>query len=142
MRVLSRWFESKGFATTIRLLLSSEMVAGLVEPAETLDVIRRAFRSETMVVDTLAQGRDDSGDIVDALQRGVLDESRIIELAQLVSEDRILVRSTDPARNITAFKSAGTALQDLALARHVYDRAHSLGVGVDTGEITGLKELT
>lgn len=94
-------------------------------------------RAGTVVGDDPAQLASESGDIAEAFKAGVLEPARVVALAA-VRGDRALVR-TDAARDLVVFKSVGTALQDLAIARAVLEGAAGRGVGTDLGEVTRLK---
>ena len=70
-----------------------------------------------IVVDTYAGALSEAGDIVVPLERGVITRAQIVaELAELV---RGQVPGRTDAREITLFKSVGTALEDLAAAELV-----------------------
>jgi alanine dehydrogenase len=72
-------------------------------------------------VDTFQGALHEGGDVVDPIVRGVIDRSRIEgELADLAS-GRVKGRAS--ATEITMFKSVGTAIEDLAMARLVVDAA-------------------
>lgn len=94
-------------------------------------------RSGTVVVDDPVQVLAESGDVMAACAAGALDPSRLVPVAA-VARDRALLR-TGPDRDLLTFKSVGTALQDLALARHVLDAARASGHGRDLGELARLK---
>lgn len=70
----------------------------------------------------------ESGDGRSAIASRSFDAGRAIELWELVS-GRKSGRSTDA--DITLFKSVGTALQDLAVAKAIYLRAKQKGLGRD-----------
>lgn len=95
-------------------------------------------RADTVVVDALTQVTCDSGDVRDALEAGVLTTDRLVPLSELTAQNRVLDRSSG-TRDVTVFKSAGTALQDLGLARRVHTLALESGVGTDLGQVTTLK---
>lgn len=99
-------------------------------------------RATTLVVDAAEQVRHDSGDIIDALGTAALSPERILELAELCLSPEALPRDADGERDLLVFKSVGTALQDLALARCVYERALTHGRGRDIGDVAGLKSFT
>lgn len=105
-----------------------------------LDLTTQA-RTATMVVDAAHQVLEDSGDVQAARSEQVLTDA-ILPLATLVAEDRVL--KSDPAseRDVILFKSAGTALQDLALARALLLEAEKTEVGRDVGEVSKLKPFT
>jgi ornithine cyclodeaminase len=70
-----------------------------------------------IVVDTYAGALAEAGDLVQPLERGVIGRDQIVaELAELVRGERI---GRSDARQITLFKSVGTALEDLAAAELV-----------------------
>jgi alanine dehydrogenase len=74
-----------------------------------------------IVVDTVAGALAEAGDLVQPLERGVIDRSGIVaELSQLLSG---AVPGRVRADEITLFKSVGTALEDLAAAQLVVQRA-------------------
>jgi ornithine cyclodeaminase/alanine dehydrogenase-like protein (mu-crystallin family) len=102
------------------------------------EVDRDTFaRAGTVVCDEPQQLTLESGDIADALESGVLSPARMIPLHELCS-GQATVR-TDDDHDLIVFKSIGTALQDLAIARTVYEHAIEQGYGVDLGEVARLK---
>jgi ornithine cyclodeaminase len=73
-----------------------------------------------IVVDTYAGALAEAADIVEPLERGVIERSAVIaELAELVAGRPGRISDAD----ITLFKSVGTAVADLAAARLLLDRA-------------------
>jgi len=73
-------------------------------------------------VDTYIGALSEAGDLVQPLQSGCIDRSQVrAELAELVRGE-VVVRHS--ARDITVFKSVGTALEDLAAAQLVWQQAH------------------
>jgi ornithine cyclodeaminase/alanine dehydrogenase-like protein (mu-crystallin family) len=78
----------------------------------------------------------ESGDGRDGLASGQLQESRIAELWQIVSGQKP-GRQND--KQVTLFKSVGTALQDLSLAIAVYQAARERGAGRELGEFPHLR---
>lgn len=71
-------------------------------------------------VDTLEGALSEAGDLLDPLERKVISPEHIVgELRDLVN-GRVHGRRNDS--EITLFKSVGTAVEDLALARFVVDR--------------------
>jgi len=72
-------------------------------------------------VDTLDGAMVEAGDLVDPIRRGVIDRQHVLgELADLI-RGRIPGRSHED--DITLFKSVGTAIEDLALAKLVVETA-------------------
>lgn len=86
--------------------------------------------SDRIVVDDRAHVLE-SGDGRSAVASGSLNPDDAAELWQVVSGQ---VPGRERDEEITLFKSVGTALQDLAVAAAVYERARREGVGLDIGE--------
>lgn len=79
-------------------------------------VVKRA----RVFCDTKAGAMKEAGDLCDPLARGVIREKDVLaDLFELSSGHYIFERSTD---DITMFKSAGTAIEDLAAAMLAYTR--------------------
>jgi alanine dehydrogenase len=83
-------------------------------------------RSQTIIVDSKDQARLEAGDFVQALEEGALSWADIHELGQVIV-GRYAGRVH--AEDITLFKSLGIALEDIAVAAKVYDKALASGVG-------------
>jgi alanine dehydrogenase len=94
-------------------------------------------RAGTLLVDDDRQVRLESGDVIDAVTHGVLPEERIVPAARAVVDAGAVRRGGD--RDLLVFKSVGTALQDLSLARRLLGAAAAHGRGRDLGEISALK---
>jgi alanine dehydrogenase len=94
-------------------------------------------RAGTLLVDNDRQVRTESGDVIDAVTHGALPEDRILPAAR-AAVDAAAVRRCDE-RDLLVFKSVGTALQDLSLARRLLEAAEAEGSGRDLGEISTLK---
>ena len=76
-----------------------------------------AVERARVVVDTYAGALAEAGDLVQPLQRGVILREHIAaELAELLRGERA---GRTGEREITLFKSVGTALEDLAAAQLV-----------------------
>lgn len=86
--------------------------------------------SDRIVVDDRAHILE-SGDGRSAVASGSLRPDDAVELWQVVAGQ---VPGRQRGEEITLFKSVGTALQDLAVARVVYERAGRRGAGSDLGE--------
>lgn len=84
-------------------------------------------RADTIVADSVEQSRIEAGDFVAALEQGILSWERVWELS-----DVVVGRQTgrDSAESITLFKSLGLAIEDLAVAARVLDRARAVGLGI------------
>ena len=83
-------------------------------------------KCDVIFVDSLEQSKLESGDLVMPVSEGILEWGRVQELGRLVA-GKVEGRSTQD--QITLFKSNGLAIEDVAVARHVYDLAVSQGVG-------------
>lgn len=86
-------------------------------------VIRRA---DNIVCDSIEACQLEAGDFVDARDRGIFDWSGVVNLADVVA-GRATARNR--AESITLFKSVGLAIEDVALAAKIVERAHADGVG-------------
>ncbi len=82
-------------------------------------------RADLIVIDARDQGKMEAGDFLEPLERGRLQWDRIHELKDVVAGR---VQRTHPAQ-ITLFKSLGIALEDVAVAALVYERARAQGMG-------------
>ena len=99
---------------------------------------RKAFgRAGAVLVDSVTQVQRESGDVIDALGCGALANDHIVSMAELDGDGSRLQR--DGARDLLAFKSVGTAVQDLALAGSILRAAKAEGRGRELGELTHLK---
>jgi len=85
--------------------------------------VRRANR---IVVDSKDQAHVEAGDLLPALEEGVLDWASVHELGQIIA-GRFTGRQD--AKEITLFKSVGLAIEDLAVAVRVFALAKQRGVG-------------
>ena len=86
-------------------------------------VVRRA---DHIVCDSVEACRHEAGDFVDALQKGIFDWSRAVDLADVVA-GRAMARSRP--EKITLFKSVGLAIEDVALGGKLIELARRAGVG-------------
>jgi ornithine cyclodeaminase/alanine dehydrogenase-like protein (mu-crystallin family) len=83
-------------------------------------------RCETIVVDSKEQARLEAGDFVQALEDGAIHWSDIWELCHVIV-GRYPGRSHP--QDVTLFKSLGIAIEDVAVAGRVYERARAMGLG-------------
>jgi len=81
------------------------------------------LRADVIAVDDLAQAREEAGDLIMA---GDVVWGRVVPLADIVVGK---VRGRPSDSSITLFKSLGIAVEDLVLARLIYDRAVREGRG-------------
>lgn len=82
-------------------------------------------RTGLVVTDDKEQAKRESGDLLRAVDRGLIDWDRVYELWEVVS-GRVSRGGDD---DITVFKSHGIALWDVAVAKIVYERARERGLG-------------
>ena len=94
-----------------------------------VNVIRRA---DNIVCDSIEACRNEAGDFVDALEKGVFDWSRAVELADVVAGQAV-GRST--RSSVTLFKSVGLAIEDVALAGKLVDLARAQNAGAELGPV-------
>lgn len=86
-------------------------------------VLRRELDAETIrkcslvAVDSLEQARMEAGDLTQAAEEGALDWNRVSELHQILARIRPGRTSGD---QVTLFESQGLAVEDVALAHHLY----------------------
>lgn len=88
-----------------------------------LETVRRAH---LITVDDRAQARVEAGDLIAAVDAGVIDWDDVLELGQVVAGS-VAGRSAENA--ITLFESLGVAMEDVAVARHVHELALEAGAG-------------
>jgi len=92
-----------------------------------LDV--EAIRRATLIVtDSLEQARLECGDLVAALDQGVVAWDAVHELGEVVAGRHPGRRWAD---DVTLFESQGVAMEDLAVAARLVARARAQGAGVE-----------
>ena len=86
-------------------------------------------KRSTLIADSYEACLSEAGDIMIPIKEGAIDKSHMkAELGEVITGKKP-ARSSDP--EITLFKSNGLAIQDVATAKLVYDKAISAGIGVD-----------
>jgi len=83
-------------------------------------------RATFVCCDSKEQALVEAGDLVEPVERGVLDWLEVHELAEVVGGEVAGRQSQD---DVVLFKSLGIAAEDLAVAKLVVDRATERGVG-------------
>jgi ornithine cyclodeaminase/alanine dehydrogenase-like protein (mu-crystallin family) len=88
------------------------------------EVIRRAA---LIVVDSKEQALLECGDLIAPISSGATTWERIPELGEVV---RGRIRGRSGPKEVTLFESQGIAIEDVAVARKVYELGRARGVGV------------
>jgi ornithine cyclodeaminase/alanine dehydrogenase-like protein (mu-crystallin family) len=88
-----------------------------------VETIRRA---NLIAVDSIDQSRIEAGDLMPAIERGVISWETVTELGQIVAGR---VRGRTSEQDITLFKSNGIALEDISTALRIYNLARDRGIG-------------
>jgi ornithine cyclodeaminase/alanine dehydrogenase-like protein (mu-crystallin family) len=83
-------------------------------------------RATFVCCDSREQSRLESGDLIEPVERGVLDWLEVHELQEVVSGE---VQGRSSAEDIVLFKSNGIAAWDLAVGARVVELARERGVG-------------
>jgi ornithine cyclodeaminase/alanine dehydrogenase-like protein (mu-crystallin family) len=87
-------------------------------------------RSAVVVVDNKDQARLEAGDFARAIEDGLLRWSDVAELPHVLIGRR---PGREHPEEITLFKSVGIALEDVAMAGRVYEKAKAAGLGREIG---------
>lgn len=82
--------------------------------------------ASVIAVDSLDQARLEAGDLIIPVEQGHLSWEDVRPLGEILAGK--LPGRQSPA-DITVFKSLGIAVEDVAVARYVYDQAVSRGIG-------------
>jgi ornithine cyclodeaminase/alanine dehydrogenase-like protein (mu-crystallin family) len=86
-------------------------------------VVRRA---DNVVCDSVEACRNEAGDFVEAIAKGIFNWSRAIELADVVAGKAVC---HSRSQNISLFKSVGLAIEDVALGGTILELARAKGLG-------------
>ena len=95
-----------------------------------------AVQRSRLYVDRRESALNEAGDFLLAKKDGLVDDDHIVGEVGEVLVGRVDGRSSN--EQITLFKSVGLAVEDLAAAKHVYDKALTTGVGT-TVELGGAR---
>lgn len=85
-------------------------------------------RAALVAIDSLEQGRIEAGDLAGPIERGVTSWERVIELGRIVAG---AAPGRAGAEDITLFESLGIAIEDIAPAMLVYEKARERGSGAE-----------
>jgi ornithine cyclodeaminase/alanine dehydrogenase-like protein (mu-crystallin family) len=130
----------RGKAIVITCTTSREPVVhgSWIEPGTHLNVAGSNFlskaevdvetisRSSVIAVDSIDQARMEAGDLLPAIERGIINWESVTELGRIVA-GQVLGRPNDS--DITLFKSVGIAIWDVSTALRVYRSALDRGIG-------------
>ena len=83
-------------------------------------------RCSIIAADAVDQAKIECADLVMPVNAGLLDWDKVLELGQVVT-GRAAGRAA--ASDITLFESQGIALEDVAVAAHIFERAKAEGAG-------------
>lgn len=87
------------------------------------------IKRSKIIADSYDACLNEAGDIMIPIQEGAIDKSHLsAELGEVITGKKPGRANT---REITLFKSNGLAIQDVAAAKLVYDRAVQAGIGTD-----------
>jgi ornithine cyclodeaminase/alanine dehydrogenase-like protein (mu-crystallin family) len=84
-------------------------------------------RASFVCCDLRDQARIESADLIEPIERGVLDWLEVHELHEVVAGE---VQGRQSPDDVVVFKSNGVAVWDLAVAALAYERARERGTGV------------
>jgi ornithine cyclodeaminase/alanine dehydrogenase-like protein (mu-crystallin family) len=85
-------------------------------------------RATFVCCDSREQAQAEAGDLVEPVERGVLDWLEVHELSEVVAGETAGRQQDD---DIVVFKSLGIAAEDLAVAALVVERARECGLGTE-----------
>jgi ornithine cyclodeaminase/alanine dehydrogenase-like protein (mu-crystallin family) len=94
--------------------------------ASKAEVDLETVRRSAVVVDALESARIEGGDLLPAVDRGLLAWEHVVELGDVVTG---CARGRGAPAEITLFKSHGVASEDVVLAHELYVRALQRGMG-------------
>ena len=86
------------------------------------------LRADVIAVDDRDQARLECGDLLPLIEAGDLSWERVVELGEVLTG--AAPGRTDSGQ-VTLFESQGIAIEDVAAAKYVYDRARERGIGRD-----------
>lgn len=83
--------------------------------------------ADRILMDTCIGVKEESGDSFAAIEAGMWDDGKIIELPQVLNG----VAARESEQQTTLFKSVGSAVQDVMAGFAVYEQARKLGIGTE-----------
>lgn len=91
---------------------------------------------DVLACDTVAHVAAEAGDVNAGIEAGVIDPADLLSLGEIVVDPTVGRSSPE---QVTMYKSVGSAIQDLALAKVIIENAEGAGLGRDLGEFPHLK---
>ena len=88
------------------------------------EISNEVLNHAVVIVDQLEAALAESGEIISAVEKNMLQKDAIIEIGQW-----LLRKDDDYKEQLTVFKSVGLAIQDLSVAQVVYQNALTQGLG-------------
>jgi len=87
------------------------------------------IKRSKVIADSYSACLNEAGDIMLPIQEGAIDKSHLYaELGEVITGKKL---GRENSREITLFKSNGLAIQDVAAAKLVYDKAVQAGIGTN-----------
>jgi len=83
-------------------------------------------RCAFVATDSIEQAKAEGGDLVEPMKRGLIAWDRVHEIGEVVAGK---IAGRTKADDITLFKSHGIAIEDVAVAALVFERARDRGIG-------------
>jgi ornithine cyclodeaminase/alanine dehydrogenase-like protein (mu-crystallin family) len=83
-------------------------------------------RSNIIVVESKEQSKIEAGELLPLIEKGRLQWEGIHELGEVVAGK---IKGRKKNEDITLFKSLGVAIEDIAVAAHIYELAKAKGIG-------------
>ena len=83
-------------------------------------------KSDIIIVESIEQSKIEAGEFLPPIEKGRLQWEQIHELGEVVV-GKVKGRIKD--EDITLFKSLGIAIEDIAVAAHIYELAKARGIG-------------
>ena len=88
-------------------------------------------RSRLVVADQIEQCRIEAGELIAAADAGLLNWDEVVELGSLLTRDPPITESENGPGDLLFYKSVGLAVQDVALAHVIYQKAVERGLGIE-----------
>ena len=85
-------------------------------------------RADKLIVDSTEQAEIEAGDLCNAVDKGIIQWSKVHELRHVVSK---AIKGRDSADQVVYAKMMGTGVADVAAAKLAYDSAKAKGLGTE-----------